>query len=108
MGAAMPKLFALALLAIATAPAFAGSATATLQITILPALNTSITPANPSVVCNAPPGTLVGVLSTTGGNGNPATYNLSGGDMADFAIASANLVVGPNGIAAANCPAAGQ
>jgi len=41
-------------------------------------------------------------LSVTGGDGNPITWSISG-DTTDFALSGNNVVVGPNGVAAADC-----
>lgn len=59
-------------------------------------------PAAPTIACGTAPGTVVLAISTTGGDTNPITYSLSG-DTADFALSGTNVVVGPNGVAAANC-----
>jgi hypothetical protein len=89
-------------------PAWAGNVTATLPITIQAPLVIVFTPPNPTIPCNAAPGTVVAALSVTGGDGNPATYTASSGDTTDFAVApgangGANVAVGSAGIAAANC-----
>jgi len=98
-----------ALLAIAMAGhAFAGSVTLSVPITIQAPLNIVVTPPAPSIVCNALAGTVVAGLSATGGDGNTSTYSATGGDTADFGVSGSNIVVGANGIAAANCPAVGQ
>jgi hypothetical protein len=68
-----------------------------------PPLSVSLSPASASVLCNAAPGTKVSTASTSGGNGNPVTYLISAGDTGDFAMSGADVVVGPNGVAAANC-----
>ena len=101
-------LLAAALLVAAVSTAHAGSASATLSITIQAPFKITVIPANPSIACNAAPGTPVAALSMTGGDGNPVTYAAGGGDTSDFAVSGSNVVVGPNGIAAANCPAIGQ
>jgi hypothetical protein len=56
----------------------------------------------PQIACNAPAGTLVMALQTSGGDGNPITYAIAG-DTTDFALSGSNVVVGNNGIAPANC-----
>jgi hypothetical protein len=99
---------ALALVVAAAPHAHAGSVTGSVTITIQQLLKLVFTPAAPTVLCNAPAGTVVAALSTTGGDGNAVTYTATGGDTADFAVNGTNVVVGPNGIAAANCPPAGQ
>ena len=76
-----------------------------LVITITAPIAITFSPANPSVACQAPPGTVVTTLSATGGDNTPITWSLAG-DTTDFAISGANLVVGPNGIAASTCPVA--
>jgi hypothetical protein len=84
-------------------PAFAGTATGTLPITIQAPLQIVFTPAAPTIACNSPAGTVVAAMTTTGGDGNASTFSASGGDTSDFAVSGSNVVVGPNGIAAANC-----
>ena len=85
----------------------AGSITVrgTLVITITAPIAITFSPATPSVACQAPPGTVVATMSATGGDNTPITWSLAG-DTTDFAISGANLVVGPNGIAASTCPVA--
>ena len=77
-----------------------------LVITITAPIAITFSPANPSVACQAPPGTVVTTLSATGGDNTPITWSLAGGDTTDLAISGANLVVGPNGIAGSTCPVA--
>jgi len=93
---------------LVAAPAFAGSVTLDVPITIQSPPKIALNPPVPSVVCTAPAATVVAGLSLTGGDGNPATYTATGGDTADFSVSGSNLVVGANGIAAANCPPPGQ
>jgi len=99
---------ALALVVAAAPHAHAGSVTGSVTITIQQPLKLVFTPAAPTVPCNAPAGTVLSALSTTGGDGNAVAYTATGGDTADFTVNGTNVVVGPNGIAAANCPPAGQ
>jgi len=94
---------ALPLLLLVVPPAWAGSTTGTVQITIQSPLKVAANPASPTIFCNAAAGTVVTALSTTGGDGNPVTYQATAGDTTDFTMSGANLVVGANGIAAANC-----
>ena len=89
------------LMAIAS-PAFAGSATATLSITVQAPLTVVLTPPSPTEACGAGPGSVVSALSVTGGDGNPVTWSIAG-DTTDFALTGSNIVVGPNGIALADC-----
>ena len=77
----------------------------TLSITITAPLGITFSPANPTVACQAPPGTVVATLVLTGGDNTTITWALAG-DTTDFAISGANLVVGPNGIASSTCPVA--
>jgi len=57
-----------------------------------------------SVACNAPPGTVVARILTTGGDGKPISYTISGSVSQYFRIRpSGIIVVGPNGIAASAC-----
>ena len=58
---------------------------------------------NPTIACNAAAGSVVSAMSVTGGDGNPATFSATGGDTSDFAVNGVDVVVGTNGIAAANC-----
>jgi hypothetical protein len=55
-----------------------------------------------SVPCDAPPGTVVAVLKS-GGNGNPITYQIIGGDSADFRVRGTVIVVGLNAIDPSHC-----
>jgi hypothetical protein len=100
------------LLAVAVAllagPAVAASVTLDIPITIQAPPKIVLTPPNPTVLCTAAPATVVSGLGLTGGDGNPATYTAIGGDTTDFGVSGTNLVVGPSGIAAANCPQPGQ
>jgi len=98
-----PLAVALLLLLAADAPAQAGSATTTLQITIQSPLAIAFSPTNPTIACNAAAGSVVSAMSVTGGDGNPATFSATGGDTSDFAVNGVDVVVGTNGIAAANC-----
>jgi hypothetical protein len=56
-----------------------------------------------SVACDAPPGTVVARLLTSGGDGNPISYKISAGDSADFRLRGDSIVVGYNGISPAHC-----
>jgi hypothetical protein len=89
----------------ATLTAASISVKGTLSITVTAPLNITFTPPNPSVACQAAPGTLVTTMSATGGDNTTITWSLAG-DTTDFAVSGANLVVGPNGIAASTCPVA--
>ena len=104
------RRFPLAVVAavLAGSPAFAGSVTIDIPITIQAPAKIVVTPPAPIVACNAASGSLVAGMSLTGGDGNPATFTAVGGDTTDFAVAGSNLVVGQSGIAAANCPQPGQ
>jgi hypothetical protein len=57
---------------------------------------------SPLVACEAPPGTVVAQLIPENGDTQQVSLSLAG-DTADFALNGATVVVGPNGIAAANC-----
>jgi hypothetical protein len=90
----------------ATVAAQAASVSGTLTVVVAPpALAMVINPSNVNEACEVPAGAVVSQLSATGGDGNPVTFSISGGDTTDFAINGANVVVGPNGIAKANCGA---
>jgi hypothetical protein len=56
-----------------------------------------------SVACDAPPGTVVAQLIMSGGDGNPISYAISGGDRADFRLRGRAVVVGVNGISPTHC-----
>lgn len=101
-------LFPLAVSLALMQSAQAGSVTGTVTITIQPAFKLVFTAAAPTIACNAPAGTVVAALGTTGGDGNASTFTATGGDTSDFTVNGTNVVVGPNGIAAANCPPANQ
>jgi len=72
-------------------------------VNVTPQLNLSL---SSFVPCTATPGSEVAVVSSSGGDGNAIKLSLAG-DVTDFALNAtnppANVVVGPNGIAAANC-----
>lgn len=90
-------------LSIFAPAAFAQSIAVSIQIKH-PPLKISVTP-NPSnnpLNCSAPTGTVVDSISTTGGDGSPVTFTLTG-DTVDFAISAATVIVGPKGITPANC-----
>ena len=63
-----------------------------------------------TLACSSPPGTMIAVLSTSGGDGNPVSYKLSGTApiVSDLRIMGTALVVGPSGIAAAHCGSKGN
>ena len=83
----------------------ASSVTGTVTITLQAPLKVVFAPTAPTVACTAAPGTVVATLSTTGGDGSPASFTATGGDTDDFAVSGSNVVVGPNGVAAASCGA---
>ena len=56
-----------------------------------------------SVPCNAPTGTIVARLLMSGGDGNPISYRISGGDSADFRVRGSVVVVGYAGIDPTHC-----
>ena len=57
---------------------------------------------SPLVSCEAPPGTVVAQLIPQNGDASQLSLSLSG-DTDDFALLGATVIVGPNGIAPANC-----
>jgi hypothetical protein len=63
-----------------------------------------------TLACSSPPGTVITVLSTTGGDGNPVSYQLGGTApiVSDLMIKGTTLVVGPSGIAPAHCGSKGD
>jgi hypothetical protein len=56
-----------------------------------------------TLACNAPPGTVVARLLMSGGDGNPISYRITGGDSADFRIRGSVVVVGYAGIDPTHC-----
>lgn len=56
-----------------------------------------------AVPCNAPPGTIVAAIRSSGGDGSPVALSLSAGDTADFALSGATIVVAAGGIAPGHC-----
>ena len=94
---------AFALTVLAASQSQAGTVTATVPVTVQQALALVFNPATPTIACNATPGTVVAAVSTTGGDGNAATFATSGGDTTDFVVNGTNVVVGPSGIAASSC-----
>jgi hypothetical protein len=95
---------ALTLVACCAGNANAASVSQTLSIVIQSSLVMTFTPAAPTIPCNAAAGTVVASFVLSGGDGNtvPTSPTLAG-DTTDFAISGTNIVVGPSGIAAANC-----
>jgi hypothetical protein len=73
-----------------------------LTVTISAPLSISASPSAPTVGCNAAPGSTVSTITPNGGDGTAISWALSG-DTGDFAMSGNSLVVGANGIAAANC-----
>ena len=57
---------------------------------------------SPAVACEAPPGTVVAQILPEDGDSNQVSLSL-GGDVSDFVLQGATVIVGPNGIAPANC-----
>lgn len=96
------RILAIAIFCVlATMPAYAGSATSNLAVnksSPLRIITTGVT-----LDCSWSAGTVVMTLSAIGGDGQPITYSLGGTPSGDLAISGANLVVGPNGVATANC-----
>lgn len=82
----------------------AAAASATIQINIQPSLAVTV-PAGygnvtqPSTLCNAAAGSPIVRAGTSGGDGNPVSWSLTGGDTTDFVIDSGGLIlVAPGGI----------
>jgi hypothetical protein len=65
-------------------------------------LTVTFSPASPTVLCAAAPGTTVSTIGTSGGDGNSITLSISG-DTTDFDLSGTNIVVGPNGITTPDC-----
>jgi hypothetical protein len=63
-----------------------------------------------TLACSSPPGTVITVFSTNGGDGTPVSYKLSGTApiVSDLVIKGTALVVGPSGIATAHCGSTGN
>jgi hypothetical protein len=80
----------------------AGSATATAAVNKIAAPLKVVT-TGLAADCTWSPGMAVMTMSTTGGDGKAITYTFGGTPTGDFAISGANVVIGPNGIAPANC-----
>lgn len=102
-------LAAVLLCALAGVPgARAASSSGALSIIVTVPFAIGFSPSNPTEACEVPAGTVVSNLTLAGGDGQPAAWTLAG-DTEDFALGSAasglanTVVVGPNGIAAANC-----
>ncbi len=81
--------------------AHAGTATATVAASKASPLQLQIT--GVMADCSWAPGTRVLIFGATGGTGTTVTYTLGGTPSGDFAISGSTLVIGTNGIAAANC-----
>jgi hypothetical protein len=93
-------LFALLLGPVARAST---SVSQSFTITIYPALVIVFTPAAPSIGCTTPAGTVVSTLSVTGGDGNPVSYSITGGDTTDFVLSGTSIVVASGGITSPDC-----
>ena len=101
MRSRLASLFSLCILSGFAASAWAGSVSNTVPVakaSPLRVITTGVT-----ADCTWPSGTVVLQMSTTGGNGQPVTYSLGGTPSGDFVISGTNLVVGPTGVAPANC-----
>jgi hypothetical protein len=109
-GAAIAAAMTFALAAPFAAHAATVASSGNLSITIWPVMSgPSFSPTAPSIACNTAAGTLVSTASVSGGDGNPIAWSMTG-DTTDFAInaSSGAISVGPNGIAAADCPTSGS
>ena len=84
------------------------TATGSLTITIQGPLALSFTPSAPNLACGAAAGSVVAAINVSGGDGKPVSVSMTG-DTTDFALSAtalpANVIVGPNGIAATSCGA---
>jgi hypothetical protein len=90
--------------------AAAVSVSGKLQVIITSVPLLGFNPPNPSVPCSIPAGTPISAVAVTGGNGNPITLGISdptSSFVLDGTTPPANVIPGPNGLAAAACPAAG-
>ena len=79
----------------------AGTATATLAANKAAPLQLLIT--GVLMDCAWAPGMKVLTMGTVGGTGTAITYTFGGTPTGDLAISGNTLIVGPTGIAAANC-----
>ncbi len=82
-------------------PAIAGSASATVAANKASPLQLIIT--GVLVDCSWAAGTKVLTLGTSGGTGTAITYTVGGTPSGDFAISGNTVLIGTNGVAAANC-----
>ena len=99
----MRKLIVAVLATIALTPAAnAGSATATAAVNKIAAPLKVVT-TGLAADCSWAPGMVVMTMNATGGNGKPITYTFGGVPSGDFAINGSSVIIGPNGIAPANC-----
>jgi hypothetical protein len=64
----------------------------------------NFSPSPGTIACNATPGTVVGSVLSTLGNGHPITFSLTGGDTTDFVVSGTRVVVAPGGITLHGCP----
>ncbi len=78
-----------ALIGVSCQVAFAASLSA--KVHVHHPLAIVFTPLDPTIDCGAPVGTFVTTISTTGGNGNPVAYTLSG--ATGYALSGATIVV---------------
>lgn len=94
-------------LALGSAAAQAASVSGSLSITVSPpAIGLVINPSAATVACSAVVGSVVSTASITGGDGNPATFSMTG-NTTDFSINPSTGVVtvgsGSSAIATADC-----
>jgi hypothetical protein len=96
------------------APTLAATATATVTVTVKPPLTLTVTPtpANPTVRCDAAPGTVVSVIKVATSDGTTFTGQLSMSGAVEFALVGSNVVVNSIGTAlkddCASIPAGGS
>ena len=98
---------AVAAIALFHVSAQAASVSGTLSITVSPApLAISVSPSSATEACSVAAGTVVSAINVTGGDGNAITLSMTG-DTTDFVLSAttppANVVVGPSGVAMADC-----
>ena len=94
-------ILAASLVLLWSCSAYAGSSVGSVTVNKVSPLR--LMTAGVTADCTWPIGTVVMSMSTTGGNGNAITYTLGGTPTGDFVISGSNLIIGPNGVAPANC-----
>ncbi len=71
------------------------------------ALVLTVSPAAPTVPCDAAPGTTVTEVAARGGNGKPVRLSLGAGAAPDYQLSGTRVVVGAAGLSPGRCGATG-